>query len=310
MNSFQFHSRIVHIIQLSPSMISTIPVPDFSVFDLPVPFHTQAKVIDSVSLPDVAEVVSFFGFSLLQATPLRCTSNSSVYSAIDRDGQVCALKVSPFHARLVAELSNRISLGDCRFLVASFDNFQTDRYMILQMEFCSGGDLFEQQLSERECWQVLADIAQGLAHMHEYGVLHLDVSPSNIFRCESGFKLGDFGTVRPFGEFRPGDEGAGAYAAPEVFSVFGAVGEAADIFALGVCLLEAASGHYAPRGGEPWYMALRRGEIKLGSDEYPCTISSELREVVDAMLRPDPDTRPSAMLIAGTARWALDCLVS
>jgi membrane-associated tyrosine/threonine-specific cdc2-inhibitory kinase len=173
------------------------------------------------------------------------------------------------------------------------------------MELCSGGDVYAQRLSEMECWQLLAAVGRALAHIHENGFLHLDVSPSNIFRSESDFKLGDFGTLRVIGEFRPGDEGAGAYAAPEVFSDPGRVSGAADIFALGVCLLEAASGNFAPRGGEPKYAALREGKFGFGDEGYPCQMSNELRQVVNAMLHPDPDARPSAAVIAATARWAL-----
>jgi membrane-associated tyrosine/threonine-specific cdc2-inhibitory kinase len=288
-------------------MESDIPAPDFSVIDLfPAAFHTQVETFDSgIRFPDVPAVIAPFGFSLVEEQPISCTLNSSVYQAVDRGGQSCALKISQIHTRLFEELSNRLILGECPSLVSSYDIFATDAYTILQMELCPGGDLHKQKLKEMECWQLIATVGHALAHIHENGFLHLDVSPSNIFRSESDFKLGDFGTLRANGEFRPGDEGAGAYAAPEVFNDPERVSGAADIFSLGVCLLEAASAFFAPRGGEPLYTALREGKVGLGGEEYPCQISDELRQVVNAMLRSDPDSRPCAELISATARWAL-----
>jgi serine/threonine protein kinase len=288
-------------------MDSDIPLPDFSVIDLfPAAFDTQVETVDcGIPFPDVPAVIARFGFSLVQEAPIRCTANSSVYQAADRAGHICALKVSPNHNRLLAELNNRLCLGDCAALVASHDVFQAGECTVLQMELCPGGDVHGQRLSELECWRLLAGVGGALAHIHTGGFLHLDVSPSNIFRAGAEFKLGDFGTLRADGEFRPGDEGAGAYAAPEVFSDPAAVSGAADVFALGVCLLEAVSGYFAPRGGEPRYAALRAGELGLGAEEYPCGASGELRQVVNAMLHPDPDGRPSAAIVAATAEWAI-----
>lgn len=43
-------------------------------------------------------------------------------------------------------------------------------------------------------WQVAAEVAAGLAHLHANGVLHLDVKPGNVFADGAGgLKLGDFG---------------------------------------------------------------------------------------------------------------------
>jgi serine/threonine protein kinase len=111
------------------------------------------------------------------------------------------------------------------------------------MELCPDGDVHAQELSEVECWQLLAAVGHALAHIHANELLHLDVSPSNIFRSESGFKLGDFGTLKVKGEFKPDNEGAGAYAAPEVFTEPEIVSGAADVYSLGVCVLRGMSNY-------------------------------------------------------------------
>jgi hypothetical protein len=110
-----------------------IPVPDFSLIDIfPARFSSYVKTFDSgIPFPEVSSVVGYFGFVLVQDSPLWCTSNSSVYPALDRIGDVCALKISRIHAGLAPELHNRLLLGECSTLVSSYDIFQTEEYSIL-----------------------------------------------------------------------------------------------------------------------------------------------------------------------------------
>jgi serine/threonine protein kinase len=197
-------------------------------------------------------------------------------------------------------------LGVRDTLVSSYDIFQHDSGMILQMELCSGGDLHSVVLTECECWKVVAMVGDALDHIHTSGYIHLDVSPSNIFRSGSRYKLGDFGTLRAHGTFRLGDEGAGPSAAPETLATPEIVSWRADIFSFGVCLLELASRLFAPRGGESKYAALRQGGIHLGGELYPCSFSDDFIRLVNAALEPNPEHRPRAALMAAVARSWMD----
>jgi serine/threonine protein kinase len=288
-------------------VMSDLPVPDFSSLDIfPAALALQSDVCSSAQpVSDISSVIGRFGFRLISPGPLRGTSNSSVYVAVDSMDHPCALKVSRHQQRLVMEYENRILLGDHESLVTSHDIYQHDLCILLQMELCEDGDILAQQLTEIECWKLITAVADGLQRIHEMECMHLDVSPSNIFRLDGKFKLGDFGTLRVVGDFRPGDEGAGPYAAPEVFAAPELVTGQADIFSLGVCLLEAASGFFAPRGGDQKYRALRQGKLGLGLDAYPCSYSPQLIQVVNRMLLPRPELRPTAALLVATGRWAL-----
>jgi serine/threonine protein kinase len=285
-----------------------IPLPDFGLFDLlPLPFAAGADPYSPRSpVSGLVEAATQFGFSVPEGGLLRCTANSSVYIAEDAVRQVCAIKISLFHQRLLAEYNNRQCLGERDTLVSSYDIFYNDSGTVLQMELCAGGDLHRKSLSEAECWKVVAMIGDALEHIHNAGFVHLDVSPSNIFRSDARFKLGDFGTLRAHGTFRPGDEGAGPYAAPEVFAAPEIVSWRADIFSFGVCLLELASGFFAPRGGEEKYRALRRGALPLGGEHYPCPFSGEFIALVNAALSPDPERRPTAARMAAVARSVME----
>lgn len=75
--------------------------------------------------------------------------------------------------------------------------------------------------------------------IHEAGVIHLDLKPSNIFvTAEGRFKIGDFGMASLWPRSNKQDKGTGSsgferegdkvYLAPEVLQ--GEYGKAADVF--------------------------------------------------------------------------------
>jgi hypothetical protein len=73
-------------------------------------------------------------------------------------------------------------------------------------------------------------------------------------------------------------------------------------FSFGVCLLQLASGRFAPRGGEQRYQSLGRGGVLLGSDLYPCEFAPGFVRLVNAALSQDPERRPTAALMARLGR--------
>ncbi|CAD7678815.1 unnamed protein product [Nyctereutes procyonoides] len=139
------------------------------------------------------------------------------------------------------------------------------------------------------------------------GLVHLDVKPANIFlgpwgRC----KLGDFGLLVELGTSGAGEaqEGDPHYMAPELLQ--GSYGTAADVFSLGLTVLEAACNIELPHGGEGWQQ-LRQGYLP---PEFTAGLSSKLRSVLTMMLEPDPKLQATAeaLLALPTLRhrgWAL-----
>lgn len=152
-----------------------------------------------------------------------------------------------------------------------------DHYYIMT-EFCEGGTLYafleenkNYKIDEFRVWKILIEILCGLKFIHLKNYLHLDLKPANIFITFEGcLKIGDFGltTKLPILEKDFDIEGDRNYIAPElindkIYTPF------ADVFSVGLIILEIATNIVLPGNGTPW-RKLRSGDLsdagKLSSD--------------------------------------------
>jgi serine/threonine protein kinase len=158
-----------------------------------------------------------------------------------------------------------------------------------------------------------AQLGRALQHTHQRGVVHRDVKPANILLDDQGRpKLADFGIAQLAGSatltLAGWTMGTPAYLAPEQLQG-GAVGPAADVYALGLVVLEAATGERA-FPGEGMAAALARLDRPVAvPDSLPVGLAAALR----AMTAPEPGDRPSAgsaaeLLTAGSDAGATAAL--
>jgi hypothetical protein len=140
-------------------------------------------------------------------------------------------------------------------------------------------------------------LATSLDYVHERGVVHRDVSPSNILRGSDGRpRLADFGIARLLDTTRvtaaTSTIGTAAYMAPE--QVEGRdVTPAADVYALGLVLREAltASPAFPGVGHEAALARLTRDpDVQTG-------IPEEWHDLLAEMTARDPEARPSAATV-------------
>ena len=91
------------------------------------------------------------------------------------------------------------------------------------------------RLPVADCIEYGAQVAEGLAHLHECGLTHRDIKPSNIIFVNGKAKLADIGLVAAAGQMTfVGTEG---FVPPE-----GPGTKLADIYSLGMVLYELSSG--------------------------------------------------------------------
>jgi serine/threonine protein kinase len=154
-------------------------------------------------------------------------------------------------------------------------------------------------LDEDEVTRMGAALASAIAHAHDVGIVHRDVKPGNVLvDSDRSAYLTDFGIARLIGSAALTTTisltdtglviGTAAYLAPE--QVRGdSVGPPADVYSLGLVLLEAITGERA-FAGPPVAAALARLERQ---PEIPA-MTPWLGSLLSAMLSPEPAQRPSA----------------
>jgi len=90
-----------------------------------------------------------------------------------------------------------------------------------------------------EAVSLVGQLAEGLTHVHEQGVLHLDVKPSNVLYADGRAVLIDFSVARDFNPKKLPKDNAGTrdWMAPEQ-TARAVVGPYTDVFGLGVVLYQ------------------------------------------------------------------------
>lgn len=163
-------------------------------------------------------------------------------------------------------------------LVFFVEAWSFNNHYYIMTEYCEGGTLYafleehkNYKIDEFRVWKILIEILCGLKFIHLKNYLHLDLKPANIFITFEGcLKIGDFGlsTKLPILEKDFDIEGDRNYIAPElindkIYTPF------ADIFSVGLIILEIATNIVLPGNGTPW-RKLRSGDLsdagKLSSD--------------------------------------------
>ncbi|KAJ2689560.1 mitosis inhibitor protein kinase swe1 [Coemansia spiralis] len=194
----------------------------------------------------------------------------------------------------------------------------------MQFELCDHGNLAgwldaraaagDERLPEHFAWSVLVHAADGLSRLHERDIAHLDVKPANFLlgprfgepgaeRHDGWLKLADFGhavSLPPTPETWV-DEGDREYLAPEMLS--GVYSTAADVFSLGMMMLEIVGDVVLPANGPDWH------NLRVACFDDPAftrlPYSSHLLDTIKQMLHPDHARRPTLSDVLTTARCAL-----
>ena len=232
-----------------------------------------------------------------------------VYLGSDRRGQRVALKVirpdlaedQEFRSRFAREVSaaRRIRGGCTARLVAA--DLEADRPWFAT-QYVPGPSLHDKVAEEgplraADVAAIGAALSEGLVAVHEAGVVHRDVKPSNILLSPKGPRIIDFGIAWATGASTLTHVGTAVgspgFLAPE--QVRGAVvTPATDVFALGATLAYAAAGDSPFGHGSSEVMLYR----VVHEEPQLHEVHDALAPLVSACLAKDPEERPSTLQLS------------
>jgi eukaryotic-like serine/threonine-protein kinase len=203
-------------------------------------------------------------------------------------------------ARVLAQLSHP-------GLVAIYDAGIDSAQPYLVMQLVQGESLRSRLLSgpltPAEVIQLGTNLAAAINHVHQHGIVHRDIKPANILLDTEGDPhVADFGIALLIGaaELTNATEIVGtiAYLAPE--QILGTqITPAADIYALGLVLLESLT-------GKPVYPEASNIKSTLTRlhrpPHIPPTVPAHLAALLATMTDTDAHQRPTAEQCADTLR--------
>jgi eukaryotic-like serine/threonine-protein kinase len=278
--------------------------------------HESALQWPPVSLAN--ELADLARFDVREA--LGSGGTGLVYEALDRDsGELVAIKtLRDVTAEALYRLKREFRMLQGREhpnLCQHYELFEHGGRWFISMERVQGVDLLTHvaaidrddatsiRCDERRLRAALAQLADGLCALHDAGLVHRDVKPSNVMVTPSGrVVLIDFGFVEDTGPLVAAQRsqtivGTPVYMAPEQ-ALATAVGPAADWFAFGVILYEALTGHVPHDGDTALAVMMNKQRSDPPRTSTLVTgVPADLDELCVDLLRADPQLRPAGSAV-------------
>jgi serine/threonine protein kinase len=199
-------------------------------------------------------------------------------------------------ARAVAALSDP-------HICALYDYGDAGGRAFMVLEYLPGGSLEDRlrdgrPLPDDETERLATEIAAGLAHAHDRGLVHRDLKPANVlFDAEDRAKIADFGIATMSDAHTLTEAGAvlgtAAYISPEQAAGIPA-GPASDVYSFAVIVFRMLTGRL------PFVSTNAMELVRMHRDAPPprvasvrATVPARLGALVDAALAKDPGARPA-----------------
>jgi len=184
-------------------------------------------------------------------------------------------------------------------------NGNTINTILLVLEFCPGGELFDilyytQQLNAKTARTYFIQMMDGLKACHDAGIVHRDLKPQNLLMdAQYQLKITDFGLSKVTKNI---DKkvmtthyvGTRGYQAPELLAKK-RYGKACDIFSAGVVLFILLTG-YPPFEqavkSDKWYRPIAfKNPAKFWKQHQGCGVKPDAMELITQMLAYNPSDR-------------------
>jgi serine/threonine-protein kinase OSR1/STK39 len=231
-------------------------------------------------------------------------------------GETVAVKMldledDPGHLEEIRREVASMSMVSHPNLVTAHCSFVEGQFLWVVMPFLSGGSALNimkwshpKGLDEASIATILKEVLKALDYFHRNGNIHRDVKAGNVLVDRDGsVKLADFGVsaaswgsgAKPHSTF----VGTPCWMAPEVMEQVDGYDYHADIWSLGITVLELCHGH-APFAKYPpmkvLLMTLQNPPPQLEAEQAETGhhFTRGLRDFVSVCLQKDPKRRPSA----------------
>lgn len=179
-------------------------------------------------------------------------------------------------------------------IVSIFDAGETESgFLYLVMELVDGTDVARiiathGPIPSGEAIRIVSGVCDALTFTHASGIIHRDISPSNIMVDRAGaVKVADFGLAKLDNDILPGLTstnvvvGKPDFVAPEMIYGDTSADARSDIYAIGVCLYQMITGK------------LPRGNYASPSRLIP-SLPRDFDTIIDRALEPNPESRYSS----------------
>ena len=173
-----------------------------------------------------------------------------------------------------------------------------ERYAYIVMEYFAGGTLRTQMrvpLAARRANELLREVAEGAASLHQCGIVHRDLKPENVMvRTDGSLAIADLGIAADLGKGDNVDADDIVFGTPTYMSPEQARGlplsKPSDIYSLGVMLYEMLVGK--PPFSAPNVRALMHQHTTAPVPRLPVELTV-YQPLIDSMLAKAPDARPA-----------------
>lgn len=192
-------------------------------------------------------------------------------------------------------------------IVRLYDLFDTADKLYLVLEYMPGGHLFQVlankglSYNEERASFILRDVIEGLAYLHERGIVHRDVKPENVLTTSATWpfttKLADFGLsnfLAPTAGVLESKVGTPYFVAREIVTTetYNAL---ADMWSVGVLMYQMLSSRLPFEGNQTKSVlyAILDGRYSFPSPEFD-PISDEAKDLIQKLICVDTTKRLSA----------------
>jgi len=237
------------------------------------------------------------GFSIVKEATRKATKEVFAVKIIEKNQAADELQLLQREIDIMRKLKHS-------HIIALEEVFDEPDFIYLVLELVTGGELFDQIVSrgmytERDAAKVVRQILEAVAYMHDNGIAHRDLKPENLLLSgptSDVIKITDFGLSKDFGTGTLKTScGTPDYVAPEVLKG-DPYDNSVDIWSIGVITYILLCG-FPPFYGntDPQiFDKILKVQYDFPSPDWD-NISDDAKQFVSAILKGDPNARPTAM---------------